>query len=65
MELESPKKVIEEETLVGSVEHVVYCNEENGYAVFHMNTGNEKPVVVVGNVPFMVSVKASQCVVFG
>lgn len=54
MELEKPKESrIEEETLVGSVEHVVYCNEENGYAVFHMNTGNEKPVVVVGNVPFI------------
>ena len=48
MELEKPKESrIEEETLVGSVEHVVYCNEENGYAVFHMNTGNGRLLLSV------------------
>ncbi len=43
----------EEEVITGVVEHVVYHNEENGYAVFRMVTHDDEPVVVVGNVPYI------------
>lgn len=44
---------IEEKTLSGLVEHVVYSNDETGYAVFRLSTDSEKNVVVVGNIPFI------------
>lgn len=43
----------EEQTLSGVVEHVVYQNGDTGYAVFRMRTSGERPVVVVGNIPYI------------
>lgn len=43
----------DEETLSGVVVHVVYHNEENGYAVFRLQTDEGRSVVVVGNIPFV------------
>lgn len=37
--------------LTGVVDTVVYRNEENGYAVLRLDTGEEEPVTVVGCVP--------------
>ena len=54
MDVENPNDSrIEEKMLEGSVEHVVYCNDETGYAVFRMITESERTVVVVGNIPFI------------
>jgi len=50
MEVEN---IRDEETLSGVVEHVVYQNEENGYAVFRLQTDEGRSVVVVGNIPFI------------
>ncbi|MGI6577760.1 MAG: ATP-dependent RecD-like DNA helicase [Eubacteriales bacterium] len=43
----------EEQTLSGVVEHVVYQNNDTGYAVFRMRVDGENPVVVVGNIPYV------------
>jgi len=43
----------EEQTLSGVVEHVVYQNNDTGYAVFRLRVSGERPVVVVGNIPYI------------
>ncbi len=43
----------EEVTLRGVVEHVIYHNDDNGYAVFRVELDGERSVTVVGTVPFV------------
>ncbi len=40
----------ERETLAGTVEHIVFCNEDNGWTVLELDTG-EDLVTVVGTFP--------------
>ena len=37
--------------LEGTVDSVVYQNEENGYTVLRLDVGEEEPVTVVGCIP--------------
>ena len=37
--------------LSGTVDAVVYQNEENGYTVLRLDVGEEEPVTVVGCIP--------------
>ena len=41
------------ETLVASVEGVIYANEENGYAILDLGTVDNELVTVVGTLPFV------------
>ena len=38
-------------SLEGTVEAVVYQNQENGYTVLRLDVGEEEPVTVVGCIP--------------
>ncbi|MBI9020061.1 MAG: ATP-dependent RecD-like DNA helicase [Verrucomicrobia bacterium] len=48
--MNAPRKQLRDDTrLDGQVERVVFCNEENGYAVLRVNVrGHKDPVTVVG-----------------
>ena len=39
--------------LVGSIEHVIYANEENGYAICDMGTESDQLVTVTGILPYI------------
>ena len=41
------------ETLVGSVESVIFANEENGYAILDFGTENNELVTIVGTMPYV------------
>ncbi len=40
-------------TLTGSIESVIYSNEENGYAICDMATSDDDIITVVGTMPFV------------
>ncbi len=42
------------ERLVGSVEGIIYANEENGYAIFDFGTEQNELVTAVGTLPYLV-----------
>ena len=37
--------------LTGSIEHVIYSNEENGYAICDMGTDNDDLITITGIMP--------------
>ena len=39
--------------ITGSVEHVIYSNEENGYAICDMGTETDQLVTVTGILPYI------------
>ena len=39
--------------LVGSIEHVIYANEENGFAICDMGTENDQLITVTGILPYI------------
>ncbi len=41
------------ERLVGSVEGIIYANEENGYAIFDFGTEQDELVTAVGTLPYL------------
>ena len=47
--MDQEKELIE---LSGSVESVIYKNEENGYTVLRLRNENDETVTVVGCIPF-------------
>lgn len=51
------------EKLVGTVEGVIYANEENGYAIFDMGTEDDELITVVGTVPYVA--EGDELTVFG
>ncbi len=50
-----------DEFLEGSIESVIYSNEENGYAICDMATSHDEIITIVGTMPF-VSAGDSVCV---
>ncbi len=42
-----------EETLEGSIESVIYTNEDNGYSICDMATSDDNIVTIVGTMPFV------------
>ena len=50
-----------DELIEGSIESVIYSNEENGYAICDMATSSDEIVTIVGVMPF-VSAGDSVCV---
>ncbi len=42
-----------EESLEGSIEAIIYSNEENGYSICDMATSDDKIVTIVGIMPFV------------
>ncbi|MBR2464434.1 MAG: hypothetical protein IKB41_03235 [Clostridia bacterium] len=53
--METDVKVIadDSEKLVGSVESVIYINEDNGYAILDFGTNENEMVTVVGTMPYV------------
>jgi len=51
------------EKLVGSVESVIYANEENGYAILDFGTAENELVTIVGTIPFVA--EGDELVVYG
>ena len=51
--MEDVKKGETLETLRGSVEGVIFANEENGYAILDLGTEENELVTVVGTLPFV------------
>ena len=41
------------EEITGTVESVVYRNEQNGYTILEVSTAEKKLVTVVGTMPFV------------
>ena len=52
---------ISDEVLEGSIESVIYSNEENGYAICDMATSDDEIITIVGTMPF-ISAGDSVCV---
>lgn len=50
MEMSSDEKVT---VISGSIEHVIYYNEENGYAVCDLGTDNDDLITVTGIMPYI------------
>ena len=55
--------VPEGEKLVGSIEHVVYANEENGYTILDFGTEQNELVTLVGILPYVA--EGDELTVFG
>ena len=41
------------EKITGSVEGIIYQNEENGYAILDFGTQNDELITVVGTLPYV------------
>lgn len=52
-----------QEKLTGSVESVIYSNEENGYAILDFGTTENELVTIVGTIPFVA--EGDELVVYG
>ena len=52
-----------QEKLIGSVESVIYSNEENGYAILDFGTTENELVTIVGTMPFVA--EGDELVVYG
>ena len=50
-----------DEVLEGSIESVIYSNEENGYSICDMATSDDEIITIVGTMPF-ISAGDSVCV---
>ncbi|MBR2011113.1 MAG: ATP-dependent RecD-like DNA helicase [Clostridia bacterium] len=53
MEAEVKRTADDSEKLVGSVESVIYANEDNGYAILDFGTIENEMVTVVGTIPYV------------
>ncbi len=47
----------------GSIEHVIYSNDENGYCISDMGTDDDELITIVGTMPFLA--EGEQIVVYG
>ena len=47
----------------GSIEHVIYSNEENGYSICDMGTDDDELITIVGTMPFIA--EGEEVVVYG
>ncbi|MBR7185059.1 MAG: ATP-dependent RecD-like DNA helicase [Clostridia bacterium] len=47
----------------GSIEHVIYANEDNGYCISDMGTDDDELITIVGTMPFLT--EGEQVVVYG
>ena len=47
----------------GSIEHIIYFNEENGYSICDMGTDDDELITIVGTMPFLC--EGEQLVVYG
>ena len=43
----------DESTIEGSIEAVIYSNEENGYSICDMATSEDEIITIVGTMPFV------------
>lgn len=50
MQMSSDEKVT---TICGAIEHVIYYNEENGYAVCDLGTDNDDLITITGIMPYI------------
>ena len=42
-----------DETLEGSIEAIIYANDENGYSICDMATSDDEIITIVGTMPFI------------
>lgn len=47
----------------GSVEHIIYSNDENGYCICDMGTDDDELITIVGTMPFLA--EGEQVIVYG
>ncbi|MBQ8398303.1 MAG: ATP-dependent RecD-like DNA helicase [Clostridia bacterium] len=47
----------------GSIEHVIYSNDENGYSICDMGTDDDELITIVGTMPFLA--EGEQVIVYG
>ena len=61
--MEKEKNIPETEKLCGSVESVIYTNEENGYTILDFGTDQNELVTLVGTIPYVA--EGDELTVFG